>query len=81
MFVWGCGASRQCRSISISKSKGLLYYFKGLSGAHLDITIVLTITVNVWEQNKVCVGGVVLADSMKVFPYLKIKHLPITSNC
>ena len=47
MFVWGCGASRQCRSISISKSKGLLYYFKGLSGAHLDITIVLTITANV----------------------------------
>ena len=56
MFVWGCGASRQWRSISISKSKGFLYFFKGLSGAHLDITIVLSITANVWEENKVCVG-------------------------
>merc|ERR1711895_168430 len=29
------------------KIKPLLYYFKGLSGAHLDITIVFTITANV----------------------------------
>ena len=78
-FVWGCGASRGCGRISISNSKGLVYYFKGLSGAHLDIAIVLTITVNVWEENKVCVGGVVLADSMKVFPFLKIKPPPSLS--
>ena len=74
-FVWRCGASRECGRISISNSKGLLYYFKGLSGAHLDITIVLIITANVWEENKVCFGGVVLADSMKVFLFLKIKPL------
>ena len=49
-FVWGCGASRECGRISISNSKGLLYYFKGLSWAHLDIKIVLTIRANVWEQ-------------------------------
>ena len=29
------------------KLKPLLYYFKVLTGAHLDITIVFTITVNV----------------------------------
>ena len=75
-FVWGCGGSRQSKSISFLKIKPLFYYFKGLTGAHLDITIVLTITVNVWEQNKVCVGGVVLADSMKVFSFLKIKLPP-----
>ena len=56
-FVWGCGASRECGRISISNSKGLLYYFKGLSWAHLDIKIVLTIRANVWEQKKSLCGG------------------------
>ena len=56
MFVWGCGAGRQCRSISISKNKGLVYYLKGVSGGHLDIKIVLTMKANSWEENKVCVG-------------------------
>ena len=28
------------------------------------------------NKNKVCVGGVVLADSMKVFSFLKIKLTP-----
>ena len=47
-FVWGCGASKQFENISISKNKGPhLYCYKGLSGAHLDITILFTITVNV----------------------------------
>ena len=31
------------------KIKPLLYYFKGLTGAHLDINIVFTITANVSE--------------------------------
>ena len=56
-FVWRCGASRECGRISISNSKGLLYYFKGLSWAHLDIKIVLTIRANVWEQKKSLCGG------------------------
>ena len=35
------------------KIKPLLYYFKGLTGAHLDITIVFTITANVSDQKNV----------------------------
>ena len=45
--VWECGASRQSESISIYKNKAPLYYYRGLSGAHLDITSVFTITANV----------------------------------
>ena len=41
-FVWGCGGSRQLENISISKNKAPpLYYYKGLSGTHLQITTVL----------------------------------------
>merc|ERR1712120_45358 len=46
-FVWGCGASRECGRISIFNSKGLPYYFKGLSAGYSDIKIVLTIRGNV----------------------------------
>ena len=46
-FASGCGASRKAGSISISKNKAPLYYYRGLSGAHLEITIVFTITANV----------------------------------
>ena len=71
--VWGCGVSRQSESISISKNKACPLLLKGLTGAHLDITIVFTITVNVWEQKQSLCGGMVLADSPKVFPVLKRK--------
>ena len=46
--VWGCGASKQFENISISKNKAPpLYCYKGLSGGHLDITILFTMTANV----------------------------------
>ena len=45
--VGECGASRQSESISIYKNKAPLYYYRGLSGAHLDITSVISITGNV----------------------------------
>ena len=45
--VWGCGASRQSEIFLFLKIKFLLYYFKGLTGVLLDITIVFTITANV----------------------------------
>ena len=73
--MWGCGASRQSESIFNLKRKPFLYYLKGLTGVHLDITIVFTITVNVWEQKQSLCGGMVLADSQKVFPVVKIKPL------
>ena len=73
--VWGCGVSRQSESISISKNKACPLLLKGLTGAHLDITIVFTITVNVWEQKQSLCGGMVLADSQKVFPVVKTKPL------
>ena len=38
------------------KRKPFVYYFKGLTGAHLDITIVFTITANKNNKNKVCLG-------------------------
>ena len=51
-FVWGYGASRQSESISSSKNKAppsppLVSITKGLSGAHLYITIDFTVTDNV----------------------------------
>ena len=51
-FVWGYGASRQSESISSSKNKAppsppLVSITKGLSGAHLYITIDFTIRDNV----------------------------------
>ena len=49
-FLWGCGASRQYEKIPFLKIKPILYYLKWLTWAHLDITIVFTITANVWEQ-------------------------------
>ena len=79
-FVWGCGASRQYERIFISKNKALLYYLKGLIGAHLDFNIFVTMTVNVWEQKQSLCGGMVLADSPKVFPVLKIKP-PLPPPC
>ncbi len=50
-----------------------LYYYIGLSGAHLYIPIVFTTTANVREQKQNLPVGVVLADSPKVFPFIKIK--------
>ena len=46
-FVWGCGASRQFESITISKKKAFLLLFQRLNWSHLDIIIVFTSTVNV----------------------------------
>ena len=54
--VWGCGGSRQSESISISKNKVFLHYFKGVTGVHLDITIVLLSQSLFENKNKVCVG-------------------------
>ena len=74
--VWGCGASRQCEIFLFLKIKILLYYFKGLAGAHLDITIIFYYHSQCLKTKiEFVFGGVVLADSPKVFPFLKIKPL------
>ena len=57
------------------KRKPFVYYFKGLTGAHLDITIVFTITANVLDEKQRLCGGMVLAETPKVYPVLKIKPL------
>ena len=38
--VWGCGASRQSEIFPFVKIKPLLYYFKRLTGGHLEIIII-----------------------------------------
>ena len=48
--VEGVVLADSMKVFSFLKIKPPLYYYKGLSGAHLDITIVFTITANVWEQ-------------------------------
>ena len=50
-----------------------LYDYLGLCGIHLYIPIVFTTTANVWEQKWNLHVGVVLAEKLQVFPFLKIK--------
>ena len=72
--VWGCGASRQCEIFLFLKIKLLLYYFKGLTGVHLDITIIFYYQSQCLKiKIEFVFGGVVLADSPKVFPFPKMK--------
>ena len=76
--VWGCGASRQSEIFLFLKIKLLLYYFKGLAGAHLDITIIFYYHSQCLKTKiEFVFGGVVLADSPKVFPLPKMKPLPV----
>ena len=72
--VWGCGASRQSEIFLFLKIKLLLYYFKGLAGAHLDITIIFYYHSQCLKTKiEFVFGGVVLADSWQVFPFPKMK--------
>ena len=72
--VWGCGANRQSEIFLFLKIKPLLYYFKRLTGAHLDIAIIFYYH-SQWLKTKIefVFGGVVLADSPKVCPFPKMK--------
>ena len=79
--VWGCGASRQCEIFLFLKIKLLLYYFKGLAGAHLDITIIFYYHSQCLKTKiEFVFGGVVLADSPKVCPFPKMKPPPCIST-
>ena len=75
--VWGCGASRQSEIVTFLKIKSLLYYFKGLTGVHLDITIIFYYQSQCLKiKIEFVFGGVVLADSPKVFPFSKNEAPP-----
>jgi len=72
--VWGCGGSRQFEIFPFLKIKPLLYYFKWLTGAHLDITIIFYYHSQCLKTKiEFVFGGVVLADSWQVFPFPKMK--------
>ncbi len=59
---------------SFLKIKLLLYYFKRLTGGHLEITIIFYYHSKCLKTKiEFVFGGVVLADSPKVHPYLKMK--------
>ena len=76
--VWGCGASRQSEIFPFLKIKALLYYFKRLTGGHLEITIIFYYQSQCLKTKiEFVFGGVVLADSPKVFPLPKMKPLPV----
>merc|ERR1711895_245186 len=75
--VWGCGASRQSESISISKNKApplLLQRVNWSPFTHYHCFYYHSQCLK--TKIKFVCGGVVLADSPKVFPFLKIKPLP-----
>ena len=75
-FVWGCGASRQSESISISKNKAsplLLQRVNWSPFRHYHCVYYLSQCLR--PKIKFVFGGVVVADSWKVFPFLKIKPL------
>ena len=74
--VWGCGGSRQSKSISISKNKApllLLQRVKWSPFRHYHYVYYLSQCLR--PKIKFVFGGVVVADSRKVFPFLKIKPL------
>ena len=73
--VWGCGGSRQFEIFPFLKIKPPLYYYKGLSGAHLHITIVLLSQPMFENQNKSCVWGCGGSRQFEIFTFLKIKPL------
>ena len=76
--MWGCGASRQSELFPFLKIKPILYYFKRLSGAHLDISIIFYYDSQCLKTKiEFVFGGVVLADSPKVFPLPKMKPLSV----
>ena len=66
------------KSISISIPSAPLYDYLGLCGIYLYIPIVFTTTANDWEQKWKLHVGVVLAEKLQVFPFLKIKPPPVT---
>ena len=74
-FVWGCGASRQYESISISKNKApplLLQMVNWSPFRHYHCVYYLRECLR--PKMQLVFGGVVVADSPKVFPFLKIKY-------
>ena len=76
-FVWGCGASRQSEIFPFIKIKPLLYYFKRLTGAHLDIAIIFYYYSQCLKTKiEFVFGGVVLAESPKLCPFSKMKPPP-----
>merc|ERR1711867_325721 len=76
--VWGCGGSRQFEIFPFLKIKPLLYYFKWLTGAHLDITIIFYYDSQCLKTKiEFVFGGVVLADSPKMCPFPKMKPPPV----
>ena len=73
-FVWGCGASRQSESISISKKKAFPLLFQRVHWSpfrHYHCFYYHSQCLR--TKIKFVCGGLVLADSPKVFPFLKIK--------
>ena len=69
MFLCGCGASRQFKSISIYKNKAPPLWLIWLSGVHLYIPIF-------YYHSQSLPVGVVLVERQEVFPFLKIKPSP-----
>ena len=68
-FVWGCGASRQSESISISKNKASLLLLQRVRHYHYLYCHIQCLK----RKIEFVFGGVVLADSPKVYPYPKMK--------
>ena len=72
--VGGCGASRQSKSIYISKNKALSLLHQRVNWRpfrHYHYVYYLSQCLR--PKIKFVFGGVVVADSPKVFPFLKIK--------
>ena len=76
--VLGCGGSRQFEIFPFLKIRPVLYYFKWLTGADLDITIIFYYHIQCLKTKiEFVFGGVVLADSPKVYPYPKMRPLSL----
>ena len=79
--VWGCGANRQIEMFLFLKIKPLLYYFKGLIGANLDIAFIFYYDSQCLKTKiEFVFGGVVLGDSPKVCPFPKMKPSCISTK-